>query len=67
MKMRKIRADKKLWYHPKFKKPYEGIYARRKGERIFELVPMGAPHGSKKGRKTMESFQNAKALGWRQK
>lgn len=47
------------------KRKFEGIYARRKGERIFELVPVGQKHGSKKGRKTFESWQLAKKAGFK--
>lgn len=56
---------KKPWFHKsKRNKKFVGIYARRKGERIFELVPLGQKHGSKHGRKTFESYQAAKKLGW---
>lgn len=48
------------WFHTKrfIGKPFTGTYERdRKGERVFILT-------YKKTRKTFESFQAAKKLGW---
>lgn len=59
----KLRSDKKPWRRGK--KIYEGIYAKRKGERVFELVPLGQPHGNKHGRYPFNSWQLAVKGGFK--
>lgn len=53
---------KKVWKNKKYKKKhFVGYYQWFNGERVFELVHWS---NGKMIRKTFESWQAAKALGW---